>query len=25
MCLAWIAIVDITLCCLFIFVPGKRL
>ncbi|KAL1582923.1 hypothetical protein WHR41_08406 [Cladosporium halotolerans] len=25
MCLAWIAVVDAALCCLFIFVPGKRL
>lgn len=25
MCLAWIALIDTALCCLFIFVPGKRL
>jgi hypothetical protein len=25
MCLAWIALVDAALCCLFILVPGKRL
>jgi hypothetical protein len=25
MCLAWIAVVDAALCCLFILVPGKRL
>jgi hypothetical protein len=25
MCLMWIAIIDAAVCCLFIFVPGKRL
>ena len=25
MCLCWIVIIDVALCCLFIFVPGKRL
>lgn len=25
MCLGWITIIDVALCCLFIFVPGKRL
>lgn len=25
MCLMWVAIIDVVLCCLFIFVPGKRL
>ncbi len=25
MCLGWILLVDVALCCLFIFVPGIRL
>jgi len=25
MCLTWVFIIDVALCCLFIFVPGKRL
>lgn len=25
MCLAWILAIDAAVCCLFIFVPGKRL
>lgn len=25
MCLFWVLVVDVALCCLFIFVPGKRL
>ncbi|KAK5163844.1 hypothetical protein LTR04_002229 [Oleoguttula sp. CCFEE 6159] len=25
MCLGWIVIIDVAICCLFIFVPGKRL
>lgn len=25
MCLGWIILIDTALCCLFIFVPGKRL
>lgn len=25
MCMLWVVLVDVALCCLFIFVPGNRL